>query len=186
MIDPTTITNFNQTGAELEEVLLFWICVSGKTASVVARQLNDLLNSLKGKSPFDKIKKVGENKLPELLKSFGIGCYNSKSKSLWQIVNADLDLRTCTVDDLEKIHGIGRKTSRCFIMHSRPDAQYAGLDTHALKFLRDKGHNVPASTPASKRLYLEIEKLFLEYVKKSKKSVAEFDLDIWRSYARIK
>lgn len=184
MIDPKNITNFNQTNDELEEVLLFWICVSGKTASVVSRQLNNLLNSLKGTTPFDKIRSVGEERLPSTLKEFGIGCYNSKAKSLWQLVNSNINLRTCSVDDLEKIHGVGRKTSRCFIIHSRHDAKYAGLDTHILKFLRAKGHDVPASTPASKRLYLEIEKLFLEYVKKSKKSVAEFDLDIWRSYAR--
>lgn len=184
MLDPKNITNFNQTNEELEEVILFWICVTGKTASVVSRQLDNLLNSLKGNSPFDKIRNIGEDKLPEILKRFGIGCYDSKAKSLWQIVNANLNLRTCTVDDLEKIHGIGRKTSRCFIMHSRPDSQYAGLDTHILKFLRAKGHDVPASTPASKKLYLEIEKLFLEYAKRSKKSVAEFDLDIWNNYAR--
>ena len=184
MIDPTNITNFNQTDEQLEEVLLFWICVAGKTASIVSKQLDALLNSLDDNTPFDKIKNIGEYRLPELLKSFGIGCYNLKAKSLWQLVNSNMDLRTCTVDDLEKIHGIGRKTSRCFIIHSRADAKYAGLDTHILKFLRAKGHDVPPSTPASKRMYLEIEKLFLTYVKKSKKSVAEYDLDIWKRYAR--
>ena len=183
MIDPTNITNFNQTNEQLEEVMLFWALVTGKTASVVSKQLDKLLNSLEGATPFDKIKNVGEKKLPETLKAFGIGCYNSKAKSLWQLVNSNLNLRTCSVDDLEKIHGIGRKTSRCFIIHSRSDAQYAGLDTHILKFLHSKGHDVPTSTPTSKRLYLEIEQLFLKYAKKSKKSVAEFDLDIWRSYA---
>lgn len=184
MIDPNNITNFEASDNQLEEVITFWILVAGKMAKIASKSLERLLSFIEGTSPFNKIKKVGEDKLPELLKSFGIGCYNSKAKSLWQLVNSNIDLRTCTVDDLEKIHGIGRKTSRCFIMHSRADAQYAGLDTHVLKFLRDKGHNVPVSTPASKKLYLELEQLFLGYVKKSKKSVAEFDLDVWRNYAR--
>lgn len=99
-------------------------------------------------------------------------------------MNANLNLHTCIVDDLEKIYGMGRKTSRCFIMCSRSNIQYAGLDTYILKFLRAKGYNVPFSTSSSKRLYLEIEKLFLQYIKKSKKSVAEYDLDIWKDYAR--
>jgi len=92
-------------------------------------------------------------------------------------------LRTCSIDELESIFGIGRKTSRCFVMHSRRNAQCAGLDTHILKFLRSKGHDVPKSTPGSKKKYLEIENLFLKYAKKSNKTIAKFDLDIWKKYA---
>ena len=74
------------------------------------------------------------------------------------------------------------KTSRCFIIHSRKDANYAGLDVHILHFLKDMGYNVPGQTPLRKQ-YLEIEKIFLDIVRKSEMSVAEYDLMIWRKYS---
>lgn len=183
MIDPNYITNFNSTEKDLQEVLLFWICAAGKTASTAARNLERFLNSLEGDSPFEKIKQLGIKKLPQTLKKFGIGCYNLKAKSMWELVNSDLDLRTCSVEDLECIYGIGPKTARCFIIHSRRDAECAGLDTHILKFLRSMGHSVPKSTPSTKKQYKKLEDVFLSYVKKSGQSVAEFDLNIWRYYA---
>jgi len=183
MIDPSNITNFNQTDYQLEEVLIFWICVAGKTATVISRNLDRLLESLVGRSPFDKIRRIGAKKLPQTLKDFGIGCYNMKAKTIWGVINSGLDLRTCSIEDLERIAGIGRKTSRCFVMHSRPDAECAGLDVHILKFLREQGHDVPKSTPGTDKAYKSIEKLFLKYANKSGKTVADFDLKIWKKHA---
>lgn len=186
MIDPYNITNYNQTEEQLQEVLLFWICVAGKTAVVIARRLTNLLDSLNGDSPFDKIRGVKKDLLPQLLKKHGIGCYNLKAKSMWELVNSNIDLNHCSIEDLEKITGIGRKTSRCFLIHSRPNIKCAGLDVHILNFLRSKGHKVPKSTPSGAKKYREIESIFLKYVKKSDKSVANFDLKIWARYARGK
>jgi thermostable 8-oxoguanine DNA glycosylase len=183
MIDPTKITNFNSTDNELEEVLLFWVLVAGKNASTISKALEKILNSLKGSTPFEKIRGIEKNNLPSLLKNHGIGCYNNKAKALWELVNSNLNLRTCSVEDLEKIYGIGSKTARCFIVHSRPNSTHACLDTHVLKFLRAKGHKVPKGTPSSKKQYKELEQVFLNYVKESGKSVAEFDLEVWNSYA---
>lgn len=183
MIDPSNITDYNLDDHGLQEILIFWICVAGKTASTIAKALDRMLNNLEGDNPFDKMKQVGFEKLPETLKGYGIGCYNLKAKAIWELVNSNIDLRTCTTEDLESIVGIGKKTSRCFIMHSRPDSACAGLDVHILKFLREKGHVVPKATPASKKQYEEVEKLFLKYAKRSGKPVAEFDLDIWKKHA---
>ena len=69
-------------------------------------------------------------------------------------------------------------------MHSRRDSKCAGLDTHILKFLRSKGHEVPISTPGSKKKYLEVEQVFLKYAQASGETVADFDLNIWRNYAK--
>jgi thermostable 8-oxoguanine DNA glycosylase len=183
MIDPTRITKFDATDNQLEEVLLFWVLVAGKTARSIARSLDAMLNKLPGDTPFEKIRLVGENMLPSYLKLHGVGCYRNKARALWALVNEGLNLRTCTLEELESIYGIGPKTARCFIIHSRPDANCAGLDTHILKFLRSKGHDVSNNTPSSKKQYRELEQIFLGYVKESGKSVAEFDLEVWNSYA---
>ena len=183
MIDPNYITNYNLTSHQLEEALLFWICVAGKTARTIAPRLDKLLISLEGHSPFEKVKRAGLEKLTNMVKENGIGCYSIKAKSMWEAANSGLNLSTCTVEDLEGIYGIGMKTSRCFLIHSRPYSDCAGLDTHVLKFLRDMGHEVPKSTPSSKKKYQEVEKIFLSYVNDSSLSVAEFDLYIWRLYS---
>ena len=78
------------------------------------------------------------------------------------------------------------KTSRCFIVHSRPEVKYVGLDTHILKFIKDLGYNVPKSTPSSKKKYLEIESLFLNLVKDVNLPIASVDLLIWNFYSRSK
>jgi thermostable 8-oxoguanine DNA glycosylase len=188
MIDPVNITKFDNTKEQLEEVLLFWVLAAGKNAITASRCLENFLIfihnkfSIKHFQPFDCIKKIQKEDLPILMKNYGIGCYNNKAKTFWQLANSNLDLRKCLADDLEKIHGIGMKTSRCFIIHSRKDANCAGLDVHILHFLRDKGYNVPKQTPI-KKSYLEIEKLFLNIVKQSGLSVAEYDLMIWREYS---
>jgi thermostable 8-oxoguanine DNA glycosylase len=188
MIDPVNITKFENTNEQLEEVLLFWVLAAGKNAITASNCLERFLIGNHSRfdlplyKPFECIRKIKKEKLPELLKSYGIGCYNNKAKTFYQLVNSNLNLRTCTADDLEKIHGIGMKTSRCFIIHSRRDASYAGLDIHLLSFLKDKGYNVPKQTPTRKS-YLEIEKIFLDIVKNSGMSVAEYDLMIWRQYS---
>lgn len=184
MIKPSNITNFNQSKEELEENILFWLLVAGKTANVVAKQLNELLISINGlKSPFNALRRIHRNSLPNILKRHGIGCYNLKSKSIYQLINSELDLRKCTLEELESIIGIGPKTARCFLIHSRKDANVAGIDTHVLKFLRDLGNeDIPISSPSGRK-YIELEKLFLTYARKTGKSVAEFDLDIWNAYS---
>lgn len=203
MVDPSDITNYNLTIPELEEHLLFWVLAAGKNGTTAARLLDKLLKTLhhvEGARPFMTIGTRmyddmyydmfsvnidpfgGYKYFTDVMKECGIGCYNNKSRTIHELVNSNLDLKTCTAEQLESIYGIGMKTSRCFIIHSRPNAQYAGLDTHALKFLRSKGHEAPKSTPSSKKKYLELEKIFLTYVKESGMMVPEFDLKIWNKY----
>jgi len=183
MIDPTKISNFNLTNYELEEVMLFWVLVAGKTAIRITKSLNAILNHLGGATPFEKIRGAGKENLPQVLKDNGVGCFNNKAKALWGLVNKGLNLRTCSVEELESVYGIGPKTARCFVIHSRPNAQYAALDTHILKFLRSKGYNVPKSTPTGKK-YRELEIIFLRYAEALDMPVAELDLAIWNKYAR--
>jgi endonuclease III len=190
MVDPENITKYDLTDWQLEEHALFWICAAGKNGRTASRCLNNLLHGLAGHfnkrlSPFTLIKKAAkEVDLPQWLKDHGIGCYTSKAKSFTQLVNSGLDLRKCSADDLETIHGIGMKTSRCFILHSRYGARYAGLDTHILKYLRLAGvKDVPKSTPPSKKQYLRLEKEFLKIADLNEMTPADFDLAVWNQYS---
>jgi len=192
MINPNKITNYNCSDYELEENLVFWLLVAGKTASVTARNLDKLLKTLLAYSckcpehkntPLQLIRQFSAEELSIILKNCGFGCYNLKAKGLKQLSEANLDLYSCTTDDLEKINGIGKKTSRCFIMHTRKNAKVAGLDTHLLKFLKDLGYDVPNSTPGSSRLYKRIENQLLKLMDKTNRTPAEMDLLIWRVYA---
>jgi endonuclease III len=144
-------------------------------ANIGPTDLQDLITQ------YDKIFEID---MALLMKGSGIGCYNLKSRTFRELAHADLDLKTCTTDDLEKIPGIGMKTSRCFIIHSRQGARYAGLDTHILKFLRSAGvENVPKATPSSKKEYLRLEKEFLRLADLAGKAPAVFDLEIWNKYS---
>lgn len=185
LVDPENITNFNSSKLELQLLILFWVCAAGKKAKTAAKNLNNFLNYgnklFDEEEPFNIILKFGDS-LPQELKNNGIGCYNNKSKTMIFLASSGIDLFSCSVLDLEKIPGIGPKTSRCFLMHSRKNVRHAGLDTHCLKYLRDKGYDVPKSTPSGRK-YLEIEKIFLELADKSGKTIAEFDLEIWKKYS---
>lgn len=187
MVDPTKITDFNLNQFELEERILFWLLVSGKNAKTTSRLLDKLLNILnKFSSPFQSIKfydQENPNCLESLLKSIGFGCFKVKAKGIRQLVYDDnLDLKTCSVKDLERVHGIGPKTARCFIMHSRADARYAGLDTHVLKWLASLGYKVPKGTPTGKA-YERLEKVFLSLCDSLGKKPAVLDLEIWNTYS---
>jgi thermostable 8-oxoguanine DNA glycosylase len=189
MVDPINFTNFNRTDKELEETIVFGLLVAGKTALTTSRMLDALLRDFNhiGDSPFEILSHFELDKIPRLsvvLKDYGFGCYNMKAKGLYELVRSGLNLRTCTIDDLEKIRGIGMKTSRLFVLHTRKDAMCIPLDVHILHYLRDNGYDVPKATPSSKKKYLIIERLCVQLARKAKKCCSSWDLDIWNQYRR--
>lgn len=179
MIDPTKITNYNRNKEELEEFLLFCLLVAGKTASIQAKKLELFLS---GRAPFKLLRKYRwDGVLLDKIKIAKLGQYNRLIKAFSQVV--ELDVFTCSIADLEQIPGIGPKTARFYILHSRPNQDIAVLDTHILKWLRDElGLKTPKSTPSSKK-YLELEKEFISYCKKNKRNPADLDLEIWNKYS---
>jgi hypothetical protein len=193
MIDPTKITNFNLDKHQLEEHLLFWAVVAGKNAMSSARALEKFLRygekvfRMRTRRPFEMISRIGRVKksvLPRMMKDCGIGCYNLKSRTFLELATSNLNLFTCSTDDLEQVNGIGRKTSRCFIIHSRESAGVAGLDVHALGFLRDSGYpDAPMATPGSKKQYEYWEKIYVQLQEKSGLNMAEYDLAVWTKYS---
>jgi thermostable 8-oxoguanine DNA glycosylase len=130
--------------------------------------------------PFSIVKGFGDS-LAGSMKSHGMGCYNNKSRSMLALAHSGIDLKTCSVDELESVRGIGPKTARCFLIHSRRGSRHAGLDTHILKYMREMGFEVPKSTPTGKK-YRELEVIFLGLADASGMGLAEFDLNIWKKH----
>lgn len=216
MIDPINITEYGASKARLEEIALFSLLAASNNAMVAAKGLDKLLRSLRlaigdtQSSPFGLIYSWLRslpgfelyvftkpfNHLPAScfhpmaieLRACGIGKFKRKARGVVELANYGLNLRTCTHKELEKVYNIGPKTSRFFILHTREEANhwsYVALDTHILHYMRDQGYNVPKSTPPP-NLYEKIAKQFFELAKKSGKTLAEFDLEIWNEYAGYK
>jgi thermostable 8-oxoguanine DNA glycosylase len=184
MVDPVNCTNFSRDQYSLEEYAVFCILVANKPALRTASMLDAMLNSLPGDLPFEKLQSFTLKRMQALLKRWRFGCYTMKGKGVFQLVNKGLDLKTCSVDDLEEICGISKKTSRFFVLHSREGQKYIPLDTHILKFLWDQGiENVPASTPSSTKRYCELEAHALRFAKERNMTPADFDLSVWRHYS---
>lgn len=164
-----------------------------KKASVQAVKLHCFLEYLAHFTghamPFEMVKiaqemendETGETILLQALRKFGLGQYERLCQAVEDMVKLP-DLHTVTVEQLENCFAIGPKTARFFLVHSRPNQKFAILDTHVLKWLRLNGISAPKNTPQG-RWYKHFEEIFLTFVKKSGKSVAEFDLMIWTQYA---
>jgi hypothetical protein len=185
MIDSSKVTNFKRTTAELEELLLFSVAVAGKTAKIVEKQLEYFLSlERRGMTPFAKIRNMVQDKiLLKNLKKSKIGKYSMLTKAYKELAFANIDLHKCEVKDLERFTGIGPKTSRFFILHTRQTARVAVLDTHILKWMSTFMPNVPKSTP-SKKKYLQLEQQFLDYCDTANIEPAKLDLIIWNEKSR--
>ncbi len=188
LIDPNNVIDYNRSTGELELWWLFSLVVAGKTAKTQARLLDGFLLSLpaadhpENDTPFERIQKsIQRGDLMEAIKASRLGQYNRLCRAFTESVM--LDLQTCTVDDLETIHGVGPKTARMFVMMSRPGQRHAALDTHVLKHLRANGIVAPNNTPPAGKKYRELEEAFLVLADSSGLSVAEYDLSVWKRYS---
>lgn len=186
MIVPEKITNYNRTEEELEEFLMFAILVAGKGAKQQARKLYEFLTHCMyeqiGK-PFKHIEYLDKlNWLEIQMKQFKLGQYKRIGHAFREILKFKGKLKNVSVEELESIKGIGSKTARFFVLHSRPKVRHAVLDTHILKWMGSLGVNVPKATPP-KNKYKKLEEKFLALADERKMSVADLDLHIWKTYA---
>ena len=158
--------------------LIYSILVAGKSAQFAETKAHKFLEGkVDTVSPFEFIKwLIEKNLLESHLLGCKTGCYTKLNKAFRGIVN--LDALTCTLTDLEAIHGIGPKTSRFFMMWTRPDQRYAALDTHILKWLKYLGYDVPKSTPSGNK-YTEIQDIFLKEADARGRGPRELDYQIW-------
>ena len=181
-IDPQLITNYNRNKYQKESFLLYCIVAAGKTAKTQAAKLNEFLKGIT--KPFNYVKELVNNKqLYNYLVKSKLGQYKRIEKSFENVLDFNLDC--VSVDELVRVKGIGPKTARFFVMHSRKGEKVATLDVHILKWLSEQGvENVPLQTPQNEVTYKRLETEFLERAKKMGKSPAELDLEIWKKKAK--
>jgi thermostable 8-oxoguanine DNA glycosylase len=189
MVNELEIIKYDRTDEELEELILFLIAVAGKNAATTSRMIYQFLLPFPSLTPFEVVKlwsAEGEESFKNHLKTIGFGCQTRLAKAFEEIAKSKLNLRTCSRDDLLKIHGIGLKSANCFISWSRKGSKLAMLDTHLMKYIRnDLGHtDAPKSTPSSKKQYEKWEKVFLDHCADKKVDPTKYDLLIWKKYAK--
>lgn len=195
MIDPYNITNYNRTQYELEEFLLFCIVVAGKTAYIQAHKLQDFLTSVNTRlmmpehiNPFQTIKSAYHHGilLQEIQKA-KLGQYKKIYSAFKFISENKIILTKTTPEELEEIPGVGMKSSRFFLLHSdvKWNNHIAILDTHILKFIKENiDDKAPKSTPSSKTTYKYWEDILLKWCDGRTENLADFDLEVWKKYAR--
>jgi len=175
---------------EKEYFLIFSVIVAGRNAKMAVEKTWRLLEFTWGEeTPFDLIKHyIDHNTLTQKLKSLKIGQYTRIEKALRDIIN--LNVETCTLDDLLACHGVGNKTARFFLLNTRKNAEYAVLDTHVLKWLNNllgNWRSVPKSTPTSESRYALWEYEAIQAMKQEypERTLAQADFEIWKTFAKV-
>ena len=194
MIDPKKVTDYNRNEWQLQEFLIYCVCVAGKKSEIESPKVRKFCMDARfghGLTPFELIRKllsvssVEEDGLMQHLKKYKIAPYQQRYNSFKDIVTLlDTDLGKVTIDQLQEVRGISTKTSRFFLTHSREDFDEPVLDTHILRFLSDFGYNdVPKSTPQNPKVYERLSRLFRSIARFEGKSVTDFDLEVWTKYS---
>lgn len=195
MIDPQNIINYDRTEAELQELIMFLLVTAGKKATTSARLLNEFLMKpepvMPDSTPFQKILQLDdrdrtlddgtfENMLEFRIKTSSLGQYTRLTRAFRELAHSGLDLKTCSLQDLMGIFGIGRKSASCFLMWTRKGQRVSGLDVHLLAELRELGYDAPLSTPSSLKVYDRLESIVLELADESGLSPEAWDLQVWK------
>lgn len=173
----------------LQDRLCYSAMVAGKAATVTDmahQRLRAAVYAITGPPPrfFDAFARLGSPEAVEkVLREARTGNYKRLSNGFYQLATSGIDLATCTPEDLERFPGIGRKTSRFFILWTRPNAQYAALDVHILRWLGQRGYPVPNRTPTTAARYNTLERAFVAEAALRGVTPRELDWDIWSKSA---
>lgn len=183
-IRPLAITIYDRDDEALQRFFIFSVIAAGKDSDWAAAKVGHLLrNKPPGALPLPWLRDHAADPHNVLVVN-RVGQYTRIYNAITEA--ADVDLRTATVEELDGIFGVGPKTARLFVLHSRPGAECVPLDTHILKWLRDlKVDDVPPETPQSKKQYHRLEGLALAFMKANYPGVpiAQTDLLLWARYS---
>ncbi len=174
---------------ELQWRLVYAIIVAGKSAAFATNAMAKLFprrsDGLRYPTPFDTARTwlLKDNFRDRIVKA-RTGNYRKLERAVRWLVVADtlgeLSLENATAADLERCPGIGPKTSRFFILWTRPSARHAALDVHVLRWLRNNGHpDAPLSTPQSKAKYGHWERVFIDAADRLGVTPAQLDAAVW-------
>ena len=193
MIDPKKVTDYNRNEWQLQEWLLYCVCVAGKKSEIESPKVRRFCLDPRfgfNLKPFDLIRKllgvssVEEDGLMQHLKKYKIAPYKQRYNSFVDAVRLLPDnLSEVTIDDLQEVRGISTKTSRFFLTHSREDFDEPVLDAHILRFLKEEGYRVPTSTPQNPTEYARVANIFRRIANYEGKSVTDLDLEVWTQYS---
>ena len=185
-VDPFAITDHFRGRHDLELLAVFCSCVAGKKATMISGMVETLFSACDHSgTPFERLLSMERSgSLDANLRRARLGKYAVLNRGLPALARFDEQaLRTCPPEALEEIPGIGMKTSRFFILHSRPDARVGVIDTHVLKYLRAAGVNGVPDTIPTGREYLRMEAAFMAEADRLEVPMAVLDLRIWSHYA---
>lgn len=181
-VNPHQVTDFNRSPDQLQAFWMFAILVAGKNANVQAKKLSDFLYPavIEEYDPFTYVRALDYlSALENEVREHKLGQYSRIVPAFLQ--SLELDLEKCDVHDLEEVYGVGPKTARFFLLHSREGEDLAVLDTHILKWMSTElSVDVPKVTPTGDR-YLELEEIFLEEAVSRGMTPADLDLHIWKT-----
>lgn len=190
-INPTNITDYSRDQVQLETFWAFCVIVAGRNADMAARKVGELFTAAKRRdlTPFSYLDSLEADSFPHAvhnaLVASRIGQYRritaAFEHTLWQLRRDPTWLSTASVDQLMRCPGVGPKTARFFVLHSRRDAQVAVLDVHVLRWLREEhGCDAPTSTPP-KDLYDYWEDMALAFMRDVFPGLtpAQADLMVW-------
>lgn len=183
MINPDLLEPPITDVEQLQELIIFAVCVAGKPALRTANIVNQLLRQSKGDTPFQRIQHLIEkNWLWHRLQSLRFGQYKRIYRALRYVVQ--LDISRLSIEYLEACPGIGPKTARFIMLYHKPELECVPLDTHILAFLRQQGYNAPQATPPKGSRYRELEEAFRTEARQLGISVVALDQRVWRSARR--
>lgn len=177
-IDPRDVTDYGRDYENLEAFWLHCILAAGKNADWASAKVLDLAQHAEERHGLIEGLNRRRN-LRAILERHRVGQYRRIEGAIRG--SRGLDLRQAPIAALESVYGVGPKTARYFVLHSREGASCAVLDVHILRFMRENGHpSAPDSTPSG-RYYVELERKALGLFRRVYPGMtpAQADLRVW-------
>jgi hypothetical protein len=184
MIDPTNITRYDRGDDDLEQFATFCVAVAGKNSTQASRKTQELCDHLGTGRPLWGLRGMEPGEIDRVCRVVGLAPYARVVPALSALRYCDL--RAVTLSDLLTIRGIGHKTARMFLLHTRPGVEAVVLDVHILRWLKKSARmrSIPRATPGkTTTLYARIERRAIDFIKRNHPGVsfAQFDLATWRA-----
>ena len=206
LANPLTVTYFRRDDFDLELFALFAVCVSNKNADQQSVKLAQFLClEPTAESPLDAVLlMMKKGTLRENLVACKLGQYDKRLVPAFKTLT-EINLRTVAWQDLmytaatkkkaaTGVQGIGQKTAKFFVLHSRESQRICALDAMILLYAAEQGYpECPLVTPGDATLYSKIENFVLDCFDAQAEAeeltqeerYAVLDLRTWKYYREL-